>query len=254
MSIHRHRTTATAANAPLTISARSPQARTLGSGGKVLPVPANVGGIETSRLTEGAIRLLDLTGAVVLLVLLSPLLLLVAAIVRFDSPGPAIFRQRRLGKNLKPFSVTKFRTMGEGAGADPHRAYVEQMIVGDKFGTRPMTKLQEDTRITRAGSFLRRTSIDELPQLWNVLRGEMSLVGPRPPIQYEVDRYPTKAFRRFAVRPGVTGLWQVSGRSLLTFDQMIDLDAEYVRRRSLLLNLKILLLTLPTVIHGKGAE
>ena len=116
-----------------------------------------------------------------------------------------------------------------------------------------MTKLQEDARVTRVGSFLRRTSIDELPQLWNVLRGEMSLVGPRPPIQYEVDRYPAEAFRRFAVKPGLTGLWQVRGRSLLSFDQMIELDAEYVERRSLGLNLKILLLTLPTVIHGKGA-
>ncbi len=107
--------------------------------------------------------------------------------------------------------------------------------------------------MTRVGAFLRRTSIDELPQLWNVLRGEMSLVGPRPPIQYEVDKYPPEAFRRFAVKPGITGLWQVRGRSLLTFEQMIALDTEYVERRSLPLNLKILLLTLPTVIHGKGA-
>jgi lipopolysaccharide/colanic/teichoic acid biosynthesis glycosyltransferase len=116
-----------------------------------------------------------------------------------------------------------------------------------------MSKLEEDDRVTRVGAFLRRTSIDELPQLWNVARGEMSLVGPRPPIQYEVDRYPAKAFRRFAVRPGITGLWQVRGRSLLSFPEMIELDAEYVERRSLWLNLKILLLTLPTVIHGKGA-
>jgi lipopolysaccharide/colanic/teichoic acid biosynthesis glycosyltransferase len=155
---------------------------------------------------------------------------------------------------LKPFSVAKFRTMQEGAAADAHRSHVEQMIADDaKRDTRPMTKLQEDARVTRSGVHLRRTSLDELPQLWNVLKGEMSLVGPRPPLQYEVDRYPAAAFRRFAVRPGITGLWQVSGRSLLTFGQMIELDAEYVERRSLLLNLKILLLTLPTVIHGKGA-
>jgi lipopolysaccharide/colanic/teichoic acid biosynthesis glycosyltransferase len=249
------RTTATAANASATISAHPSPART-SSGERVAPAPppALVGSIETSRLQEGAIRLLDLCGAAILLVLLSPLLLLVAAVVKFDSAGPAIFRQRRLGRGLKPFSVAKFRTMREGTGVNPHRNHVEQMIAGERSGTRPMTKLQEDPRITRVGSFLRRTSIDELPQLWNVLRGEMSLVGPRPPIQYEVDRYPPEAFRRFAVRPGVTGLWQVRGRSLLTFSQMIELDAEYVDRRSLPLNLKILLLTLPTVIHGKGAE
>jgi lipopolysaccharide/colanic/teichoic acid biosynthesis glycosyltransferase len=219
-----------------------------------MTVPAQVGTVDTSRLSEAAIRLLDLLGAAVMLILLSPLLLLVAAVVRLDSPGPAIFRQRRLGKDLKSFSVAKFRTMQEGAAADAHRSHVEQMIADEnKRGTRTMSKLQEDARITRAGSFLRRTSLDELPQLWNVLRGEMSLVGPRPPIQYEVDRYPPEAFRRFAVRPGITGLWQVSGRSLLTFQEMIELDAEYAERRSLLLNLKILLLTLPTVIHGKGA-
>jgi lipopolysaccharide/colanic/teichoic acid biosynthesis glycosyltransferase len=213
-----------------------------------------VGTVDTGRATEVAIRLLDLLGAALLLLLLSPLLLIVALVIRLDSPGNAIYRQRRVGRNLEPFSVTKFRTMREGAPAEQHRKHVEQMIAEDKQGTKPMTKLQEDKRITRAGSFLRRSSIDELPQLWNVLRGEMSLVGPRPPIQYEVDRYPEEAFRRFAVRPGVTGLWQVSGRSLLTFHEMIELDAEYVERRSLPMNLKILLLTLPTVIHGKGAQ
>ncbi len=212
-----------------------------------------IGALATSRLAEVAIRLLDLVGAVLLLILLSPLLLVVAAIVRLDSEGPAIYRQRRVGRNLRPFSVAKFRTMREGAGSEAHRAHVEQMIGGTGGSAKPMTKLQEDARVTRVGSFLRRASIDELPQLWNVVRGEMSLVGPRPPIQYEVDRYPAEAFRRFAVKPGLTGLWQVQGRSLLTFHQMIALDAEYVERRSLGLNVKILLLTLPTVIHGKGA-
>ena len=178
-----------------------------------------------------------------------------AALIRLDSQGHPIFRQRRLGKDLKPFEVAKFRTMRVGAASDIHREHVVQMIADeDKRGSRPMGKLQEDARVTRVGAFLRRTSIDEIPQLWNVLRGEMSLVGPRPPIQYEVDRYPSEAFRRFAVRPGVTGLWQVSGRSLLTFADMIALDTEYVERRSLPLNIKILLLTIPTVIHGKGAE
>jgi lipopolysaccharide/colanic/teichoic acid biosynthesis glycosyltransferase len=211
------------------------------------------GTVDTSRLTEVAIRLLDLIGAAALLVVLSPLLILVALTVRIDSPGPAIYRQRRVGRHLEQFSVAKFRTMREGARADRHREHVLEMIAADERGARPMVKLEEDDRVTRVGSLLRRTSIDELPQLWNVLRGEMSLVGPRPPIQYEVDSYPAEAFRRFAVRPGLTGLWQVRGRSLLSFREMIALDTEYVERRSLPLNIKILLLTLPTVIHGKGA-
>lgn len=216
---------------------------------------SDIGTVDTRPLMEAATRALDVVGAAALLLLLSPALLLIALLVRLDSPGPAIFRQRRLGKDLKPFEVAKFRTMREGAASDVHREHVVRMIADeDKRGSRPMGKLQEDPRVTRVGAFLRRTSIDEIPQLWNVLRGEMSLVGPRPPIQYEVDRYPSEAFRRFAVRPGVTGLWQVSGRSLLTFGEMIALDSEYVERRSLPLNVKILVLTIPTVIHGKGAE
>jgi lipopolysaccharide/colanic/teichoic acid biosynthesis glycosyltransferase len=212
---------------------------------------------DTPRVSDIAMRAFDIAVAGVLLIVLSPLLLIVAILVRRDSHGPAIFRQERVGRNLVPFQVAKFRTMRQGVAADPHRAYVEQMIreEDDAAGTpRPMMKLQEDPRITKIGGFLRRTSIDELPQLWNVLRGEMSLVGPRPPIQYEVDAYPARAFRRFAVRPGLTGLWQVCGRSLVTFNQMIELDTEYVETRSLALNLKILVLTVPTVLHGKGAE
>jgi lipopolysaccharide/colanic/teichoic acid biosynthesis glycosyltransferase len=217
-------------------------------------VPSDSWAVETSPLSEAAIRVLDLLVASILLVALSPLLIAIALIVRLDSPGPAIFRQRRVGHHLEQFTVAKFRTMGVDSGANPHRRHVEEMITGcEKEGSRPMSKLEEDDRVTRVGSFLRRTSIDELPQLWNVVRGEMSLVGPRPPIQYEVDNYPQEAFRRFAVKPGVTGLWQVRGRSLLSFPEMIALDNEYVDRRSLLLNLKILILTLPTVIHGKGA-
>lgn len=219
------------------------------SGGK--PV-VDLGVVPSSRLTEGWIRLLDLIGAAALLIALAPLLLVLIAIVKLDSAGPAIYRQRRLGRGLEPFSVAKFRTMKEGTAADAHRAHVVQMIDGGA-GARPMAKLKEDARVTRVGSFLRRTSLDELPQLWNVLKGEMSLVGPRPPIQYEVDRYPPEAFRRFAVRPGITGLWQVRGRSLLSFPQMIELDLEYVERRSLPLNIWILFLTLPTVVHGEGA-
>ena len=212
-----------------------------------------VGESQSTPVTAALIRALDFAGALTMLVLLTPLLAIVALVIILDSHGPAIYRQRRLGRDLEPFSVTKFRTMHVDATPDAHRAHVERMIAGGRRRAEPMVKISEDPRVTRVGSFLRRSSLDELPQLWNVIRGEMSLVGPRPPIQYEVDKYPAEAFHRFAVRPGVTGLWQVSGRSLLTFQQMIELDNEYVERRSLPLNLKILLLTLPTVIVGKGA-
>ncbi|HEY5332469.1 MAG TPA: sugar transferase [Solirubrobacterales bacterium] len=220
--------------------------------------PAAVLSADTPVFSELAMRGLDILVSGLLLLLLSPLLLVVAVLVKFDSRGPAIFRQARVGRKMKPFQVAKFRTMRNGVAADPHRDYVEQLIREDDDARgkppRPMMKLKQDPRITKIGGFLRRTSIDELPQLWNVLRGEMSLVGPRPPIQYEVDAYPARALRRFAVRPGLTGLWQVSGRSLVTFSEMVELDNEYVERRSLLLNLKILVFTVPTVIHGKGAE
>ena len=217
---------------------------------KVLPA-------ETPRISDIAMRALDIVVAGIALLVLSPVLLVVAILVRRDSRGPAIFRQERIGRNLKPFRVAKFRTMRQGVAADPHRAYVEEMIREESEAEgrqKPMMKLQEDPRITKIGHFLRKTSIDELPQLWNVLVGEMSLVGPRPPIRYEVDAYPARAYRRFAVRPGVTGLWQVSGRGLVTFSEMIDLDTEYVEKRSLWLNLKIIFLTVPTVLGGKGAE
>lgn len=219
----------------------------------ILPAP-------TARVSDVAIRLLDFFGAAALLIVLSPLLLVVAVLIKLDSPGPVVFWQRRLGRNLEPFKVAKFRTMSHGADADAdaHRTYVEELIreedEGEDGPPKPMLKLHRDPRVTRVGHFLRRTSLDELPQIWNVLRGEMSLVGPRPPIQYEVDNYPARAFRRFAVRPGITGLWQVRGRSLTTFAEMIELDIEYVETRSFVLNVKILLLTVPTVLHGKGAE
>jgi lipopolysaccharide/colanic/teichoic acid biosynthesis glycosyltransferase len=214
---------------------------------------------ETPRVSDVAIRALDMVIAGIMLIVLAPLLGLTALLIKRDSPGPVIFWQRRLGKDLRPFSVAKFRTMYDGSACDSHRVHVERMIcdedddAGDGKPV-PMMKMERDSRVTKVGGFLRRSSIDELPQLWNVLRGEMSLVGPRPPIQYEVDKYPARAYRRFAVRPGVTGLWQVRGRSLTSFPEMIALDVDYVDRRSLLLNLKILLLTVPTVLHGKGAR
>jgi lipopolysaccharide/colanic/teichoic acid biosynthesis glycosyltransferase len=212
---------------------------------------------ETPRVSDVAIRALDMTVAGIMLIVLAPVLAVTAVLIKLDSPGPIIFWQRRVGRDLRPFRVAKFRTMYNGSATDSHRVHVERMICDDAPGDGkpvPMMKMEKDPRVTKVGNFLRRSSIDELPQLWNVMRGEMSLVGPRPPIQYEVDKYPARAFRRFAVRPGLTGLWQVRGRSLTSFPEMIALDVEYVDRRSLLLNLKILFLTVPTVIHGKGAR
>jgi lipopolysaccharide/colanic/teichoic acid biosynthesis glycosyltransferase len=195
--------------------------------------------------------------AAALLLLLTPVMIAIAIAIRLDSSGPALFRQRRLGRSLVPFTVNKFRTMTHGASSEVHRAFVLSLIAGDQPDQaegEPRFKLSRDARVTRVGRFLRRTSLDELPQLWNVVRGEMSLVGPRPAISYEVERYAPDWFARFAVKPGVTGLWQVSGRSELTIEDMIRLDIEYAGRRSLRLNLWILLRTVPAVLTLRGAS
>jgi lipopolysaccharide/colanic/teichoic acid biosynthesis glycosyltransferase len=213
---------------------------------------------EAARRNSWSCRALDAVVSAVLLVVLIPVFLVIAAIIRLDSGGPALFRQRRIGRDQVPFTVNKFRTMYAGVGHDKHRAFVQGLIAGEVPGDgedeRPkFFKIARDPRVTRAGHFLRKSSLDELPQLWNVLRGEMSLVGPRPPISYEVEHYPAHWFGRFAVKPGVTGLWQVSGRSELTLEQMIELDLEYARTRSFWVNVKILLRTIPVVLNGRGA-
>jgi lipopolysaccharide/colanic/teichoic acid biosynthesis glycosyltransferase len=190
-------------------------------------------------------------------VILSPLLVIIAIVVRVESPGPAVFRQRRVGRSLQPFTVHKFRTMRQGASHDSHREFVQGLIDGKQppaIAGKPRFKMASDARITRVGHLLRRSSLDELLQLWNVVRGDMSLVGPRPPIPYEVERYPAHWFTRFQVKPGITGSWQVSGRCELTLEQMIELDIDYVQRRSLRLNLWILLRTVPAVLSLRGAS
>jgi lipopolysaccharide/colanic/teichoic acid biosynthesis glycosyltransferase len=210
-----------------------------------------------TRPVDVALRALDFVCSAVLLIVLAPLLALIALAVRVDSPGPVLFRQRRVGRDLEPFTVNKFRTMHNGVGHDTHREFVLSLIAGEqpeRPDGGPRFKLVGDERVTRLGRLLRQSSLDELPQLWNVLRGDMSLVGPRPPIPYEVEHYPAHWFGRFAVKPGLTGLWQVSGRSDLTLEQMVALDVEYVERRSLRLNLSILIRTVPAVLSGKGAS
>jgi lipopolysaccharide/colanic/teichoic acid biosynthesis glycosyltransferase len=217
-----------------------------------LDVPA--GG---SRVTDVSCRILDVVVAALCLVLLLPVLCLIGLAIRLDSPGWVIFRQRRVGRDLEPFTVNKFRTMRADAGHDAHRAYVLRLIAGEaepqRAGAEPVFKLAGDTRVTRLGGFLRRSSLDELPQLWNVLRGEMSLVGPRPPIPYEVEHYPPHWFARFAVKPGLTGLWQVSGRSDLSWDESVRIDVRYVENWSLTFDFMILWKTVGAVLRGSGA-
>ena len=161
-----------------------------------------------------------------------------------------LFRQQRSGRARRPFTVNKFRTMRHGADHDTHRDFVLALIAD---GARRAPKLAGGRARHARRPLPARTSLDELPQLWNVLRGDMSLVGPRPPIPYEVEHYPPHWFARFAVKPGLTGLWQVSGRSELSLEEMIALDVEYVRRRSLWLNVWILLRTVPAVLTARGA-
>jgi lipopolysaccharide/colanic/teichoic acid biosynthesis glycosyltransferase len=214
-------------------------------------------GSAEGRLLDFGCRALDVVGSAILLILLSPLLALIAILVRLDSPGSPIFRQRRVGRDTVPFTVNKFRTMHDGVPHDRHREYVLGLIAGEHrehTTPGPQFKMAGDARVTRFGRALRRSSLDELPQLWNVLRGEMSLVGPRPAIPYEVEHYPPHWFARFAVKPGVTGLWQVNGRSTVTLEEMVRLDVEYAQRRSLWLNLTILIRTVPAVLSGRGAS
>jgi lipopolysaccharide/colanic/teichoic acid biosynthesis glycosyltransferase len=198
-------------------------------------------------------RTIDLVIAALALLLLLPVLAAIAIAIRLDSPGPVLFRQRRVGRDMAPFTILKFRTMHSAADEGRHRAYVQALIAGESATTGGLYKLAVDDRITRVGRFLRRRSLDELPQLLNVLRGSMSIVGPRPVIEYEVERYPSWYLDRFAVRPGLTGLWQTSGRNSRTYEEMVRLDVEYAGRQSLALDMKILFKTPWTVIRGRGA-
>ena len=204
-------------------------------------------------------RAIDFTAALILTIITAPLLVAAAIAVRVTTPGPSLFRQTRIGRNKQPFQVYKFRTMYEGsAEADgTHREYVRKLLTEEQpptGGKRGLYKLENDARITRIGKLLRRTSIDELPQLLNVLAGDMSLVGPRPALPFETELIGEAHNARFDVLPGITGLWQVSGRNRLTMREGLDLDVEYVARHSLGLDLMILLRTVPTVLSTRGAS
>jgi lipopolysaccharide/colanic/teichoic acid biosynthesis glycosyltransferase len=220
------------------------------------PLPAVESICADARPTRCARRAIDLIVAVTALLVLSPVLIAIAIAIRLDSRGPAIFRQIRIGHNRAPIVVNKFRTMRAEADPTPHREYIEELVTGDPArrsnGERALFKLVVDDRVTRVGAFLRKTSADELPQLWNVVRGEMSLVGPRPVVPYELEHYPPRYLRRFAVKPGLTGLWQVSGRNETSYTEMVELDLAYVERRSLRLDLEILFRTVGVVLTRKG--
>lgn len=198
-------------------------------------------------------RVLDAVLAAVLLVLLSPVLVIVAIAIRLDSPGPLLFRQERYGRGRKPFVVLKFRSMYEGVSPDAHRRYIARLATADAGDGPGLKKLVDDPRVTRVGAFLRRASLDELPQLVNVLRGEMSIIGPRPALAYELEFYEPEDYVRFIVRPGLTGLWQVSGRNEIGFRGMLDLDAEYARASTPRLDAMILLRTPLALIRGRAA-
>jgi lipopolysaccharide/colanic/teichoic acid biosynthesis glycosyltransferase len=197
-------------------------------------------------------RTLDLTASSVGLVVLSPLLAGIAAAVRLDSPGPILFRQERLGLGGRPFACFKFRTMRMSADQGQHQRHISRLIKrADGMRHRAWVPIEGDERVTNVGRFLRRSHLDELPQLLNIVRGDMSLVGPRPPIPYEVELYEPWHLRRLSVPPGLTGLWQVVGWGRLSFDEGVKLDIEYVERRSLGLDVRIILRTLWQIVRGR---
>lgn len=200
-------------------------------------------------------RLTDILGSVLALLFLAPAFCAVAIAIKLTSRGPVFFRQERIGQHGKRFTFLKFRSMVDGNDCGVHREYVRGFIKGSHdTSDNGVYKLTHDPRVTPLGKFLRKTSLDELPQFWNVLRGNMSLVGPRPPLPYEIEEYDLWHRKRFLLaKPGITGLWQVNGRSRTTFDEMVRLDLRYARSSSLSLDLAILWRTPLAVIHGTGA-
>lgn len=200
-----------------------------------------------NRFYSVVTRLIDIVVSLLGLILLSPLFLLIALIIKVDSRGTVIFKQIRIGKDGRPFMFYKFRSMKHGAEKLRDGLWHLSDVEGPAF------KIRRDPRITPVGRFLRRSSLDELPQLYNILRGEMTLVGPRPPLAEEVAKYGKRETKRLSVKPGLTGLWQVSGRNDISFLEWIELDLYYIEHRSFVLDLKILIRTIPAVMSGKGA-
>jgi lipopolysaccharide/colanic/teichoic acid biosynthesis glycosyltransferase len=199
-------------------------------------------------------RALDVIIAGAALMVLAVPMLLIAALIRLGSPGSALFRQSRLGFEGRPFTMYKFRTMRTGGNDKALRRAIARELAGEETSSNGSFKLDNDSRITGLGAALRRTSLDELPQLFNVLNGSMTLVGPRPCLDWEAEMFPPGSEERFAVVPGLTGLWQVSGRSTIGTLEMLELDRHYVQTRSLGGDLRILALTVPSLLRGDGAR
>jgi exopolysaccharide biosynthesis polyprenyl glycosylphosphotransferase len=203
-------------------------------------------------------RAMDIVVGALMLIVASPLMLVIALLVKRSSPGPVLFRQERLGKDGRPFCFYKFRSMDSNSNDAIHRQFAAMFITGDETGCAESNagdkvfKLKADPRVTNIGAWLRKNSLDELPQLFNILKGEMSLVGPRPPIAYEIENYQPWHMERLKAVPGLTGLWQVSGRSSVSFEEMVRLDVQYINNWSIWWDISILLRTLPVVLWGTG--
>ena len=226
---------------------------------QILHLPATRTSAEQNLGYLYAKRALDILVSVSLLILLAPLLLLLALAIRLDSPGPVIFTQRRVGKGGRIFHFFKYRSMYQHADPSVHREFARRYIRGEwnprAGAARPgLFKPVDDKQVTRVGRFLRKTSLDELPQLFNILKGDMSLVGPRPSIAYELDEYAPWHWRRLEILPGLTGLAQIHGRSTLPFNEIVALDLHYIARQSLQMDIKILLQTIPVVLSCQGAR
>jgi lipopolysaccharide/colanic/teichoic acid biosynthesis glycosyltransferase len=208
----------------------------------------------TTALERVARRTADIMIAGSALLVFAPLMVIIVVVIRLTSPGPAVFKQRRVGLARQPFSFYKFRTMRCGGDDTALREMITRELRGEDTSSRGSRKLDGDSRITRFGGFLRRTSLDELPQLLNVVRGDMTLVGRRPCLEWEAEMFPSEFDERFAVRPGLTGLWQVSGRSTMGTLDMLRLDVYYVGHQTLRGDIAILARTVPAVLRGDGAR
>ena len=229
------------------------------------PLPAFVDKIQSERRSDlgyrAIKRVIDFSIALILLAISMPVMAILAISIRLTSGGPVLFRQERVGENGKPFTFYKFRTMAHNADNSHHKEFMHRFIRGEDVSDltssndegKKVYKMQRDPRITALGYFLRKTSLDELPQFFNVLNGTMSLVGPRPPIPYEVDAYKSWHMQRLQVRPGITGAWQVNGRSATTFDEMVEMDLAYIRNRSIWYDFKLMFQTIPATLNTKTA-
>lgn len=202
-------------------------------------------------------RILDVVCTLLLLPMICLVMLIIAMLIRIDSEGPIFYRQKRVGQDGVEFEMLKFRSMHIDNDDALHREAVKRYMNGDQLNhntgnVSTMYKLVDDPRITRVGRIIRKLSLDEFPQFFNVLRGEMSLVGPRPPLPYEVESYSLRACLRLCGKPGITGYWQVYGRSRVTFEEMVEMDVNYLRQQSILQDMKLIILTVPVMASGRG--